>query len=199
MKKALIVGMIVLAGWAAREGKGSDKKDLFVVAYHNYAGVPPEVLQMTQTDVAMIFDKAGIELEWVALPVPGHDTGPAVYWPSATPMCFLRLMPDSMLKPFRRSDDELGFASGPNVYIHAEHIQRLADRAKFSSAKLLGYIVAHEIGHVLLGGGGHSSAGIMRPKIGPAALLHLEWPVQSFSPAEARRLSDGLLRAWLSY
>ena len=45
-------------------------------------------------------------------------------------------------------------------------IEALAKRGGIDAAKVLGIVMAHEIGHLLLGRGAHSSAGIMSGRWG---------------------------------
>jgi hypothetical protein len=53
---------------------------------------------------------------------------------------------------------EFGFFAG----IFFDRAQRLASHAASNPARLVGHVIAHEIGHLLLGGGGHAGDGIMR-------------------------------------
>jgi hypothetical protein len=62
----------------------------------------------------------------------------------------------------------LGFALpfarlGAQATIFSERVERLAAVESLSPVVLLGYAIAHEIGHVLLRSSNHSATGIMRP------------------------------------
>ena len=52
----------------------------------------------------------------------------------------------------------------------------------------LGDIIAHEVGHLLLGANSHSPSGIMRPHVDVRAL-----PLQSFEKTQARTIRTTLM------
>jgi hypothetical protein len=50
---------------------------------------------------------------------------------------------------------------------------RIVDRSESISvrtSRVLGFVMAHEIGHVLLAGRGHSHVGLMKPRLDPGVL-----------------------------
>jgi hypothetical protein len=55
-----------------------------------------------------------------------------------------------------------GSASGVLATVYFEKVSLLASAAGADEATLLGYAIAHEIGHLLLASGGHSPDGLMR-------------------------------------
>ena len=56
--------------------------------------------------------------------------------------------------------------TGRVAYAFYVRIEALAQRRGIDVAKVLGIVMAHEIGHLLLGFGAHSSAGIMSGRWG---------------------------------
>ena len=46
-------------------------------------------------------------------------------------------------------------------YDYAMHLAR-SDSAEFEIPTILGYVIAHEVGHLLLGSNSHSGSGIMQ-------------------------------------
>ena len=49
-----------------------------------------------------------------------------------------------------------------HVFIFSERIERFAKRHELSLARVLGHVIAHENGHVLMPGAGHTKAGVMQ-------------------------------------
>ena len=54
---------------------------------------------------------------------------------------------------------------GVRVVVGIERVHAHAAAAKSSAGRLLGLVLAHEIGHVLKGADGHSTSGLMRPQL----------------------------------
>ena len=55
-------------------------------------------------------------------------------------------------------------------FILYDRIEKLADRWDASRAEILGYAIAHEIGHLVLSTGVHTPEGIMNARWGPKSL-----------------------------
>jgi hypothetical protein len=72
-------------------------------------------------------------------------------------------------------------------------IRAVAERASSPAATLLGRAIAHEIGHLLLGSGGHPRMGLMRALWSQEELRGLRPAHWGFSPREAARMRQKLL------
>ena len=94
--------------------------------------------------------------------------------------------------------DSLGFAAQPEsgqfgsyaVVFHAR-VKRVRFAALKESA-LLGHAIAHEIGHVLLGVGGHAPSGIMKASWGRSELQRAADGKLVFSGHERRRIQANI-------
>lgn len=73
----------------------------------------------------------------------------------------------------------------------ADRITEAAGRAGTETGTLAGRVIAHEIGHLLLGAGYHGTAGLMRAEWPDAGLTRAA-DAWRFSPAESLRLHDAL-------
>jgi hypothetical protein len=83
--------------------------------------------------------------------------------------------------------------SGSLVTIFADRIEVMAARARVDAGTLLGRVMAHEIGHILLGTTRHSPTGLMRAHWRDDELqrnLASDW---TFTAEDALRLRRGLL------
>ena len=195
MKKAMIVGLMALAGWGARQLQGAGKTDYLVVAIRNYAGVPPETLNLAEAQASKIFEKAGLIVEWWELPVSTEGKElPAADRPTVPPVAYLKLPPDSRIASLRRSSGAFGCALGADVYVFAGRIFQATEEAKASLPIALGHIMAHELGHVLLGENSHTPGGIMTPMFRPREFALMGMGSLLFTPAQAKRMR-GRIRA----
>jgi hypothetical protein len=61
-----------------------------------------------------------------------------------------------------------------------------------SQVQLLGYVMAHEIGHLLLGSNAHSHLGIMKPRWSTAELQSISMGRLSFAADQCREIHNKL-------
>jgi hypothetical protein len=78
---------------------------------------------------------------------------------------YVNVLSQEMAAPFHASDETVGFAipGSRAANVIYERIRRIARRRRVASGLLLGYVIAHELGHLLLPARSHSSSGLMRP------------------------------------
>ena len=160
----LAVGFPCLAQGPETGEVTSDLK-IRVLAF-NYARVLPRILARAKSQTTTVFRKIGVGLLWVDClpPSAGVSTDPACGLPTDSTTLTLNLH-----TRFKRTadmilaDNDMGYAllSGDRAgaaYSVTEHLAESgADRPQ-----ILGYVMAHEIGHLLLGSIQHSDSGIMR-------------------------------------
>ena len=77
------------------------------------------------------------------------------------------MLSQDMAEPFYMSDETVGFAipGSQAANVIYERIRQIARRRHVASGLLLGYVIAHELGHLLLPAHSHSSSGLMRPDL----------------------------------
>ena len=133
------------------------------VRFYNYAVVPDETLNAAQRKTEDIFRAAGIRITWAECPV-SEKAAERVTCPKLNDRqpVTLQIVPHS-IHPHRPG--EFGLASYPGVYIFFDDIRNYSGRHLAPETIVLGEVMAHEIGHLLLGPGSHSSSGIMRPDL----------------------------------
>jgi hypothetical protein len=150
----IAIGILGITGSAAAEPFGAPTLTLRVV---NQAGISHDVLSRAQAVTARIYESAGIHLDWrntagpdprrffyvnVVTAAPGHG--------DFTTRGLLGIAPGAR--------DGLGL----HVWTFYEIVQAVATRIGLDSGVLLGHVMAHEVGHLLLAGRRHSHKGLMR-------------------------------------
>jgi hypothetical protein len=137
-----------------------------IVAIYDYAALPPPVLERAKGVATKIYGRIGVSLMWledsqVAAALP---TNTAACPDSPTPPIHLRLLGRSPKQ--RRPTGDLGFAvsGGTLASVLVERVTYVAKSNSLDVGDLLGVIMAHEIGHLLLPPNSHST-GIMAPNI----------------------------------
>jgi hypothetical protein len=153
------------------------------VEIHDYAALPPPVVERAKSVAAKIYAQIGVSVTWLAGPqvAAAAPTPPAACPDSPPPLIHLRLLSRSY-KP-RRPAGDLGFAvsGGTLASVLIERVESVAILMNQNVGSLLGVVMAHEIGHLLLPPDAHAP-GVMAAKID---FSRLEQGGPSFDPGQA--------------
>jgi hypothetical protein len=136
------------------------------VAVYDYAALPPPVLERAKGVATKIYGRIGVSVTWLedSQVAAALATTTAACPDSPTPLIHLRLLGRSANPG--RPPGELGFAAsgGTLASVLAERVKYVAKSKSQDVGDLLGVIMAHEIGHLLLPPNSHAT-GIMAPKV----------------------------------
>jgi hypothetical protein len=126
----------------------------------NWAGVSSGVLARAQHVAVEIFRKAGMEINWQTVSAPASSPHAGV-----DANLILRVIPS---KHAGAPNSFMGFRShrGPDdvrAIVFIDRVELFAERSsgRSGTAAILGGVMAHELGHLLLGST-HSREGVMR-------------------------------------
>jgi hypothetical protein len=155
----LVMLSCAIPGWAQKDQAQNPQLTVFV---YNRAEVSRVMLEQAERDAVRVFARCDLVIAWVNCP-PGV-TSPACVQPPATFHATIRLIPrpltlgEASFGVAFPSDDRGGYAD-----VFFEHVKRLrGDDEHVDLAAVLGHVMAHEIGHLLLGSHSHSPSGIMQ-------------------------------------
>jgi hypothetical protein len=131
----------------------------------DYSDVSPRVLAGAERETSRIFDQAGLRFRWTECAMQGSPGSPSACEGESTPgEIRVRILPRRLNYDFK--DSVFGFAIAPTyASVYYESAQRLVQTATDSSSNIsviLGCLMAHEIGHLLLGSDHHTASGIMQ-------------------------------------
>jgi hypothetical protein len=152
------------------EKQGHDiAKPKITLRVDDFANLDPTVLTGARKVTTEIFAKAGVQAVWLDCPVYHTDCGREV----GRPQFILRILAPSMAKDII-AHESLGFAIPCDkkeeaclFYILYYRINALAAANSLSPDRILGHVMAHEIGHTLLGPNAHALFGIMQSTLNP--------------------------------
>jgi hypothetical protein len=142
---------------------------LVTIRLYDSSGMPAADLQAAMLTANAALRTGQVAAAWVVCPPPG--AAPA---PNSSGCTGLPHESDLLVRIVRAPDafisaDTLGFAAvdttvgrGSLATVFADRIVRLAARSRIDAATLVGYAIAHEIGHLLLGTDAHAPRGLMR-------------------------------------
>jgi hypothetical protein len=169
---------------------------------YNYARVDAVSLARSEKVAAAAFRNLGVELVWVDCPV-SKTTSRA--YPACQPDMgaidlVLRILPRHMAVRLAARDEPLGYAQtcserepACELSVFYYRVDELAG-AGYREDRILGYVVAHEVAHVLLGPG-HSEEGIMRGEWTRNDLQRISWGLQlDFTSDQSKQLRYAVLR-----
>jgi hypothetical protein len=169
---------------------------------YNYARIDSVSLTRSEKVADAIFKNVGIKTAWVDCPLSKEKVQayPACQSDMGTADLVLKILPRHMAMKLRNTDEPLGFAqacpegeSACELSVFYHRVDELAAHG-YREDRLLGYVIAHEVAHVLIGPG-HSEEGIMRRGWTPRDLqsISLGLPLD-FTNDQSRRLRQAVLR-----
>ena len=153
-----------------------------VVRLDNLALVPTDSLDFAESRAAEVFSRIGVRVTWI-----DEDTA---FREHLRPLFTVVVINSGVQLAARPAVvDALGFAdpSVSRAHVIYDRVESLTARSPRSAASLLGDVIAHELGHLLLPSGRHSARGIMRS--GVDVLLH---PLETFTDPQARQIVSRL-------
>ncbi len=197
---AICAVMVVLVASALPVRARADEPALLTVRLYNASGIPnPELLAARQAAESIFRDTGlGVTFRQCGRPTPSQVTVDA---------CGERLKPSEVVvrvidAPANNpalEQEIYGMAyvirdtnRGWLATVFSDRAGAAAVRAGVQPGLVLGLVMAHEIGHLLLGTGYHGDAGVMRAHW-PDALLNRAPEQWRFSGLEARRLQQAAL------
>lgn len=155
------------------------------VCVQDYAQVGQETLEQAEQVTAGVLEFAGIQVSWINCPAPECKR------PPLTTDLPVRILPQSMADLQRASKDALGSAHVSSeqdgcefASVFYDRVKSLAHALRLAQADILGYVMAHELGHLLLRSSSHAYFGIMRAHWTGGELL--DGRSFTFMPAQAR-------------
>jgi hypothetical protein len=165
------------------------------ISVYDYAHVSTGLLTAAEEDARRVFRQAGVETVWATcFPKPEKAEPDGCSAVDATHL-ILKILPRAIAASARERSDVLGTAIvdekgvGFYAYIFYDRVQRIAKERKLGHG-LLGDVLAHEIGHLLLGSNSHSVSGIMSAHWYGEELRRISEGAMFFAPSQSRMMRD---------
>jgi hypothetical protein len=167
------------------------------IAIRNDARIPESVLAQAAQEASRIFRQAGVDTAWIVCHSSneGTSTQPNCLSPGDLTHLSLRIVPWSS----QIGDSTFGVAflseEGMGAYSDVFYplVEKLHSDCDASLSRVLGHVMAHEIGHLLLGLRSHSALGIMQPQWRGEALRRIGMGTLLFTAEQARCMREILL------
>lgn len=145
-----------------------------VIELINSAGIPTQNLEQATRHAARILSTTGTTIIWRISPSPMHDR---ISSPAMTTLNYDVRLKIAGSAPSSVPNRTLAYALpsvriGTNITIFYDRVKRVSQDVEIDSASVLGLVIAHEIGHMLLRSTKHSPAGIMKSPWSKSDIQH---------------------------
>jgi hypothetical protein len=203
MKQQIISGSVAILVLAAAAYSGTENKqdesplnDIQVmIRIRDYAQADRSVRQYSEHVAGEILQRAGVDARWIECPVGSPSSG-ACASPVSTLVLVVNLLPRSMSDRLHRPGGVLGVAIeasdgkfGCSASVFYDEVKEQATEHELNFGELLGDVIAHELGHLLLGINSHSNAGLMSAFWSGNKLRIASQGLLTFTAAQAKRIN----------
>jgi len=166
------------------------------VFVYNYAPISSGDLKVAKEVAASIYENTGVRVEWLECYFAEGELkhNPDCGRLSPTSLV-VRILPRSKAEALKQPPSALGFAMLSNsgelahyasVFYH--RVEELSGIWTSSRPVVLGHVIAHEMGHLLLGQGGHSRTGLMTANWDRGELERVNQRTLSFTSQQAKEI-----------
>jgi hypothetical protein len=168
------------------------------VLVHDYAGVKPEMLAHAEAEATRVLATGGLEVTWTNCTESGMDPEVCGRRPGLGAVVVQILPGGTSTRNMQR--DTVGFAAPADSSVFGGYACVFYDRVEalrsleLGTAVLLGHVIAHEIGHLLLGIDGHSKNGIMAGAWNSRSLVLAARGQLVFDGRQRRRMTHNVAR-----
>lgn len=168
------------------------------VFVYDYAQTSPSTLERAEAEATYVFREARVDVTWINCLAVQPSAGSDCNQPKGPTEFVLRILRPTKAanKAFRSST--FGYSvrdrnGGTLATVFYDRVEKVARGEGLSTGIVLGYAVAHEIGHLVLLTEKHSRAGLMR-----AGFTHQDWQLAAqgallFSSEQAEAIRGTVL------
>ena len=201
-RRSVVAVSIVTCLSCCLEASGPEKLSVYVT---DRAAIPPVLILSAQTRAARLLAAAGVQSSWKLCPASSMLPGRLACSHAGPLDVSVRILPSAEAKMWPVEPESCGMAlagalgeHGFLAIVDAGCIGRLAGSTSEAWVAALGHVIAHEVGHLLLGRDSHSSSGLMRARWTAAERNLLVRGGLHFSPEDSARLQEAVSARRLS-
>lgn len=161
------------------------------VLVFNFRKVQAKTLVAAENEASRILLRAGLSVTWRDCPI---GTEPCRIGPSR--VLFLSMSADPAQDKFLDTVAGYALLQKHIAVVYYDDLPRVphGDDNERNEALLLGCVITHELGHLLLGAYGHSASGVMQAAWGVQQVQSALRSQLSFLPEEVNLMHSGKLR-----
>src|SRR5271165_2451224 len=172
LAKGLVLGFLFAASfaWAGQSSPAvsTDEGQQITIGVYDYAQTGLGILLKAERVADGIFKNAGVSIAWLACSADKTTPGnPGCADLSGPLKITVHIEPDFMARRLPQKSDGFGLAAEGGkgefpcyAWVFYDHIKEAAVEKGLSLPQILGNVIAHELGHLLLGANSHSMRGL---------------------------------------
>jgi hypothetical protein len=215
MQQWRLMLVVILAGFASIENTEAQvvgKNTTLTVQVTDYAQVDAKTLGEAEQVAVAIFRNARVQTRWVDMSGVAKRS---LLYPndldlSVPPYVQIHILSQDMASLLGMPDNVMGLAPGKGpdrhlVYVFYAYVRLVAERQVrehmkgavpryATAAQILGTMMAHELGHILLNLPSHSKTGIMRGNWDLTDLCNIGYGYLLFTPQQAEVIRSDVSR-----
>ena len=191
----LVLAFTIGARLTSADERTDSPKLPITIQIHDYWHLSDQTLARARAVVTTAYERIGIRPQWtgVVRQTEGHPEAARHDGRSPLPVAQVTviILTPRMAARGHVEDDAMGFAAVPPegmghiAYAIYDRIRDTAARAAMNEDDLLGFVMTHEIAHLLLPRGSHTETGLMRGHWTIRDLQLIDVLKLGFSPQEA--------------
>lgn len=172
------------------------------VRVDDYALVAVDLLARAQDEVKQLYAAIGVETTWLETRRLSDPYDVSHMEDANAAELTVIVLSSSMTTRMAPPEDAMGMAArtptnnGRIAYVFYDRLQIDPLQSDASNVAALAFVMAHEIGHLLLPYGSHSDTGIMRGRWDRKTFRRLEVQRLRFTPLQGRQIRHLLDFAW---
>ena len=189
--KGVVLSAVIILGVVEFSPASFGQNSPITVSVFSDVPVPRDLLDSAERRAGQIFSVAGVEITWINC-TQAANTGPR-------PACTRDYGPDDFVLRITShvsavTSDTFGVAflgsNGRGRYadVFWKRAQELDPHSSPRLDRILGSVMAHELGHLLLGPHSHSVTGVMRAHWGSNELRCIDMGALYFLPEQGKRM-----------
>ena len=195
-RACLVLALLVRSTVCAVATDLSGINPYVTIRVYNDVQLSEKVLAEAEQEAVRIFHQAGVNTIWIECQSSrvGSDMDSRCQYPPGLTHLALRIVP----RAWSAGDSIFGVAflsaEGNGAYgdVFYDSVEKLHREWRASVPRVLGHVMAHEIGHLLLGLHSHSRLGIMCPSWHGEQLRSIGMGTLFFMPEQARSIRTRL-------
>jgi len=186
--------IVIFIQWTALELFAQTNRPLPLEIYvYNPVRVPQAILSRAEQRVSAILGRSGVEAEWLDCSAIGPERGRCAGLPAPGSVTVQIVQGTTKMSEEVFGATFLGTdGTGRQADIFYDRINALHEDWNIALAELLGNVIAHELGHLLLGLNAHSPTGIMSPVWTHKELSQAQRGALVFSVEQSKRIQKKL-------
>ena len=190
--KAVFLFVFISYGLSASSQANSAENPQVTVSVYDYAQLPRDTLTRAEQQATTIFSHVGLDITWLNCTQTDGGSGSTACNEMDGPIHLILRITSNLASSTK--DTAFGIAhlasDGTGKYgdVFWKRVRDLQANSKIDVVFILANVMAHEMGHLLLGSNAHAISGIMRAHWESDELRRIGMGTLQFLPEQGRRM-----------